>query len=157
MRGLRLQLCWVLVLGAALGAMGCNGANMNVNTNINGNANRAAAEVTPTVTREKSRSDYTEEEARQAREKAKGGGETIGDTVDDAWIHTKIVAKLIANMTTPERNINVDVVDNIVTLRGNVETPEERTEAERVAKETEGVKQVKNQIRVTKAVKGSKK
>ena len=148
---------WVLVLAAAMGAMACNGANLNVNTNVNGNANRATAVVTPTVTREKSRSDYTAEEARQAREKAKSGGETIGDTLDDAWIHTKIVAQLIANATTPERKINVDVVDNIVTLRGDVETREESTEAERVAKETEGVKQVKNQIRVTNAAKGSKK
>lgn len=150
------QACWVIVLAVAIGSMACNGANMNVNTNTNLNANRATPQATPTVAREKSRSEYTEEEARQAREKAKSGGETIGDTLDDAWIHTKIVAKLIANTTTPERNINVDVVDNVVTLRGNVETPEERTEAEKVAKETEGVKQVKNQIRVTHAVKGKK-
>jgi hypothetical protein len=151
------QACWMAALAVAIGSMACNGAYTNVNTNANMNANRATPEATPTVVREKSRSEYTEEEARQAREKAKSGGETIGDTLDDAWIHTKIVAKLIANTTTPERNINVDVVDNIVTLRGNVETPEERTEAEKVAKETDGVKQVKNQIRVTHAVKGSKK
>lgn len=150
-------MCWMIVLAATVGIVACNGANMNVNTNTNVNANRATPEATPTVARERSRSDYTAEEARQAREKAKGAGETIGDTLDDAWIHTKIVAKLIANTTTPERNINVDVVDNIVTLRGNVETAEERTEAEKVAKETEGVKQVKNQIRVTQAAKGSKK
>jgi hypothetical protein len=150
---LKEQACWVLVLAVAIGSVACNGANMNVNTNTNLNANRATPGPTPTVAREKTRSEYTEEEARQAREKAKSGGETIGDTLDDAWIHTKIVAKLIANTTTPERNINVDVVGNIVTLRGNVETPEEKTEAERVAKETEGVKQVKNQIRVTQAVK----
>lgn len=151
------QIRLLLVLAAVIGIAACNGANTNLNTNANLNANRATPAATPTVARERSRSDYTAEEARQAREKAKSGGETIGDTLDDAWIHTKIVAKLIANTTTPERKINVDVVDNIVTLRGDVETPEEKTEAERVAKETEGVKQVKNQIRVTRAVKGSKK
>ena len=154
---LKTQLCWMLVLVSAIGIAACNGANMNVNTNTNLNANRATPVATSTVAGEKPRSQYTEEEARQAREKAKGGGETIGDTLDDAWIHTKIVAQLIANATTPERKINVDVVDNIVTLRGDVETPEERTAAEKIAKETEGVKQVKNQIRVTHAVKGSKK
>ena len=66
--------------------------------------------------------------------------ETIGDTLDDAWIHTKIVAKLIANSTTPERKINVDVVKNVVTLRGAVDSAEERAAAEKVAKETDGVK-----------------
>jgi len=154
---LREQLCWILVFAGVIGVAACNGANMNVNTNTNMNANRATPEATPTVARGKSRSDYTEEEARQEREKAKGGGETIGDTLDDAWIHTKIVAQLIASATTPERKINVDVVDNTVTLRGDVETPDERTAAEKIARETEGVKQVKNQIRVTHAVKGSKK
>jgi len=74
--------------------------------------------------------------------------ETIGDTLDDAWIHTKIVAKLIANSKTPERKINVDVVKNAVTLRGTVESAEEKAEAERIAKETDGVQKVTNQLKV---------
>lgn len=142
------------IFAVALGMGSCNGINTNTNTNANANinANRATPAATPTVAREKSRSEYTEEEAREARKKAKGGGETIGDTLDDAWLHTKIVAKLITSTTTPERKINVDVVNNVVTLRGTVDTPEEKAEAERLAKETEGVKQVKNQIKVAKAM-----
>jgi osmotically-inducible protein OsmY len=98
--------------------------------------------------REVSRSEYTEEQARRARDTAKSYGDKIGDTIDDAWIHTKIVAKLIANTTTPERKINVDVVNNTVTLRGNVDTAAQKTEAETVAKNTEGVKNVINQLKV---------
>lgn len=71
--------------------------------------------------------------------------------MDDAWIHTKIVSKLIANPDTPERKINVDVMNNAVVLRGTVTTNEEKMEAERVAKETEGVKSVKNLLKVNKA------
>ena len=149
------MLRWTLVLVAALGVGACNGANTNTNTNTNMNANMATPTATPTVARERSRSEYTEQEAREAREKAKGVGETIGDTLDDAWIHTKIVAQLIANTTTPERKINVDVVNNVVTLRGTVDTANERTTAERIAKETEGVRQVRNQLRVAPAAKGS--
>ena len=149
------MLRWTLVLVAALGVGACNGANTNTNTNTNMNANMATPTATPTVARERSRSEYTEQEAREAREKAKGVGETIGDTLDDAWIHTKIVAQLIANTTTPERKINVDVVNNVVTLRGTVDTAAERTTAERIAKETEGVRQVRNQLRVAPAAKGS--
>jgi osmotically-inducible protein OsmY len=98
--------------------------------------------------REVSRTEYTEDLAKQARDKAKSFGDKIGDTLDDAWIHTKIVAKLITNSTTPERKINVDVVNNLVTLRGNVDTAEQKAEAERIAKETDGVKGVKNQLKI---------
>jgi osmotically-inducible protein OsmY len=98
--------------------------------------------------RELSRAEYTEDNAREEREKAKGTGEKIGDSLDDAWIHTKVVAKLIGNSETPERKINVDVVNNVVTLRGVVNNAEQRAEAERVAKGTEGVKRVVNQLKV---------
>lgn len=138
--------CSILVVAVSIGA--CEGVNVNSNTNSNLNANTISMSATPTPAREKSRSEYTEEEAKKARETAKSAGETIGDTLDDAWIHTKIVAQLIASTTTPERKINVDVVNNVVTLRGAVEEPKEKAEAERIAKETDGVKQVKNLIKV---------
>src|SRR5215813_3206685 len=98
--------------------------------------------------RELTREEYTDENAREEREKAKRSGEKIGNSLDDAWLHTKIVAKLIGNSETPERKINVDVVNNVVTLRGAVDTAEQKTEAERVAKDTEGVKSVNNQLKV---------
>ena len=95
-----------------------------------------------------SRTAYTIERAREERSIAKGRGETIGDSLDDAWIHTEIVAQLIGNSATPERKINVDVKNNVVTLRGTVETAEQKTEAEQIAKNTEGVKSVNNQLKV---------
>jgi len=97
---------------------------------------------------ELSRAEYTEENARNEREKARGTGEKIGNSLDDAWIHTKIVAKLIGNSETPEHKINVDVVNNVVTLRGSVDTAEQKVEAERLAKATEGVTRVVNQLKV---------
>jgi hypothetical protein len=87
--------------------------------------------------------------------KAKQNKETIGDSLDDAWIHTKVVAKLIGDTKTPERKINVDVVKNVVTLRGTVDTPEAKAEAERVAKDTDGVTKVVNQLKVVPASKTS--
>lgn len=98
--------------------------------------------------RELTREEYTEEHAREERERARGTGDNIGSSLDDAWIHTKIVTKLIGNTDTPERKINVDVVNNVVTLRGTVDTAEQKAEAERVAKDTEGVKRVVNQLKV---------
>jgi len=101
--------------------------------------------------RELAREDYTDELAREARERASKYGEKIGNSLDDAWIHTKIVSKLIGNPDTPERQINVDVVNNAVILRGTVETSDQKAEAERVAKETEGVKSVKNLLKIKAA------
>ncbi len=137
-----------------LSVAACNGTATNSNERANGNANTnmtaPRAEATPTATPK-----YTEEQAREERARAKQSKETIGDTLDDAWIHTKIVAKLIGDSQTPERKINVDVVNNEVTLRGTIDTPEARSEAERVAKETEGVKKVTNQLKVSPAAKPS--
>ena len=99
--------------------------------------------------REIDRKDYTEENAKEVRDRAKQGGETVGSSLDDAWIHTKLVAKLIADSRTPERKINVDVVNNVVTLRGAVNTSEEKTAAEQLAKSVEGVKSVKNMLKVS--------
>jgi osmotically-inducible protein OsmY len=95
-----------------------------------------------------SRSEYTESMARDAREKAKTMGDKIGTTVDDAWIHTKIASKLIGDRDTPAHKINIDVVNGVVTLRGQVGTATAKDEADRVAKDTEGVRQVRNLLKV---------
>ena len=73
-------------------------------------------------------------------------GDTIGDSLDDGWVHMKVVGKLIADSRTPERTINVDVANNVVTLRGAVASPEIRAQAESVAKSVDGVKDVKNRL-----------
>jgi len=106
--------------------------------------------------REMTREEYTEEHAGEEREKARGAGEKLGASLDDAWIHTKLVAKFIGDANTPGRNINVDVVNNVVTLRGTVDTAEQRAEAERIAGNTEGVKRVVNQLKVGAAAKSAK-
>jgi osmotically-inducible protein OsmY len=98
--------------------------------------------------RELTRNDYTTDLAREQREKAKASGEKVGDSIDDAWIHTKITSKLVANSQTPARKINVDVVNGDVTLRGQVENAAAKEEAERIAKDTEGVKRVRNLLKV---------
>ena len=146
----RLILLPAAVATLVLGVAACN-TNMNMNENANARAPANANMATPRAEATKpatGRGQYTEEQAREEREKAKANKETIGQSLDDAWIHTKIVAKLIGDTKTPERNINVDVVEGAVTLRGNVDTAEAKSEAERVAKETEGVKKVTNQLKV---------
>ena len=98
--------------------------------------------------REMARADYTADMAREAREKAKATGQKIGDSIDDAWIHTVIAAKFVAHPGTPARKIDIDVENNTVTLRGEVESNAAREEAGRIAKTTDGVKTVRNQLKV---------
>jgi osmotically-inducible protein OsmY len=95
------------------------------------------------------RSEYTDAMARDARERAKTSGDKLGSSINDAWIHTKITSKLIGDKVTPARKINIDVVDGIVTLRGEVNSPTAKDEADRIAKGTEGVKRVRNLLKVT--------
>lgn len=99
-----------------------------------------------------SRTAYTTERAREERGIAKERGEKVGASLNDAWIHATIIAQLSGNSTAPERKINVDVTNNAVTLRGTVETIEQKTEAARIAKNTESVKSVNNQLKVGSAV-----
>ena len=86
--------------------------------------------------------------ARDTRERAKTAGDKIGSSINDAWIHTKITSKLIGNSQTPAHKINVDVQDGVVTLRGEVNTPAAKDEADRVSKDTEGVRRVRNLLKV---------
>ena len=143
----------LLVAFAFTTFIACNDMGPNVNGNANANANsNLRAESTPMASATPT-PKYSEDQAREEREKAKANKETVGQSLEDAWIHTKIVARLIGNANTPERKINVDVVEGSVTLRGTVETAEAKSEAERIAKETEGVKKVVNQLKVAPAPK----
>jgi BON domain len=149
---MRTKLLMLIVTAAlSLSSAACSDMGTNTNSNANANANLASPRTelpTPTATPK-----YSEEQAREERTRAKQNKETIGDTLDDAWIHAKIVTKLIGDSKTPERNINVDVVNNEVTLRGTVDTAEAKTEAERVSKQTDGVKKVTNLLKVVAAAK----
>ena len=86
--------------------------------------------------------------AEHAREKAKALGDKIGASLDDAWVYTRIEAKLVQHAAAPALKINVDVENNVVTLRGQVRTVAMKEEAERIARETEGVKAVYNLLQV---------
>ena len=114
----------------------------------NGRPNWVVTDKIDVKPREVARSEYTEDMGRIAREKAKELGDRIGKSLDDAWIHTKIKAKLLDNPDTPSRKINIDVIDQVVTLHGKVETVAAKDEAERTARQTQGVKRVNNLLKI---------
>ena len=73
---------------------------------------------------------------------------TTGEQIDDGWITTKIKAKLVGDSDINPFNIDVDVLNGVVTLSGKVKKADTKEEAERLARDTKGVKQVVNDIEV---------
>jgi hyperosmotically inducible periplasmic protein len=73
--------------------------------------------------------------------------------VNDAWITTQIYAKFFADADIKGRNIDVETLSGVVTLRGIVQNGAERNQAVAKAKATEGVKQVVDKLSLPQAEK----
>lgn len=71
--------------------------------------------------------------------------------VSDAWITTQIYAKFFADPDIKGRNIDVETVSGVVTLRGTIQSGAERSQAVAKAKGTDGVKQVVDKLTLPQA------
>ena len=69
-------------------------------------------------------------------------------TEPDAWLTAKVQSKFFASDLVKGRNINVDTTDGIETLSGAVSSPTERDEADALARSTDGVKDVHDNLTV---------
>jgi hyperosmotically inducible protein len=76
------------------------------------------------------------------------GERTVGGWVDDVVITSKIKSKLIANSEIKAGDIDVGSSQGVVTLIGRVSSKWIKGEAERIARDTRGVKDVKNELLV---------
>lgn len=76
------------------------------------------------------------------------GERTVGNWVDDVMISSKIKAKLIANTGLRAGDIDVSSSQAVVTLIGRVKSEAIKSEAERIARGTKGVKDVNNELAV---------
>jgi hyperosmotically inducible protein len=122
--------------------------NTNANANLAANANVAVASPTPSPRRGMTRADYERDRDRYTRE-AKEAGRTIGSGVNDGWLWVKTRFELAAADDLRDSTINVDVDNDVVTLTGTVATAAQKAQAEKIAKAVEGVKSVKNNLKVT--------
>ena len=87
------------------------------------------------------------EDASQA-DKIKNGMSKTGEKIDDAWITTKINWFFVGEDTLKGSKIDVDTKNNIVTLNGTVTNAAGRARAERLARQTDGVKNVINHLTI---------
>lgn len=121
--------------------------NSNVAVVVNSNSNLAAnTGMTNTMNSNVSRADYDRDRARYEAEK---GASTIGQGANDSWLWFKTKTALATTNDLRDSTINVDVANDVVTLRGTVGTAAQKTQAETVAKGIDGVKSVKNNLTVS--------
>ena len=143
----------MMIATLALAGAGCGDTanyNTNANTNAAANANVAVASPTPSPRGGMTRADYERDKDRYSRE-AKDAGRTIGSGVNDGWLWVKTRFDLAAADDLRDSTINVDVDNDVVTLTGTVATAAQKAQAEKIAKAVEGVKSVKNMLKITAA------
>lgn len=94
--------------------------------------------------------DKAQNAGEKAADKTASTANKTGRKIDDGWIKSKIYAQYMADWNTilDDSNIDVDVKDNVVTLNGTVKSAEAKTKAVSVAKATDGVKSVRDNLRV---------
>jgi osmotically-inducible protein OsmY len=87
---------------------------------------------------------------RRTKDRAsKGSKDTVGDDVTDAWITTKVKASFVNDSALKGADIHVDTDHKgIVVLSGYVPTDGARAHAVSVARETKGVHEVKDELRL---------
>lgn len=81
----------------------------------------------------------------QSRDKAAHAGHDAGESdqpVGDTWITTKVKASLLADEDVAGLEIDVETVNGVVTLTGNVDSQAQVDEAKRIAAGIEGVTEV---------------
>jgi hyperosmotically inducible protein len=73
-----------------------------------------------------------------------------GRAIDDGWIKSKIYAQYMADWNTvlDDSDIDIDVDNNVVTLNGTVKSAEAKAKAVATAKATDGVKSVRDNLKV---------
>ena len=141
---------------------GCDqNANENKVANANTNANTNVPIVststpvpntneTPATRRAPTREEYERNKEKYSKE-AKDTGRKVGTGLNDGWLWVKTRFDLAAVDDLRDSTINVDVDNAVVTLTGTVASQAQVTKADQTAKAVEGIKSVKNMLKVAAA------
>jgi len=74
--------------------------------------------------------------------------ESTGEYMSDTWITTKVKTALVDDPVVKAREVNVETFKGVVQLSGFVSSREAMGQAVRVTSSIEGVKSVKNDMRI---------
>jgi osmotically-inducible protein OsmY len=89
-----------------------------------------------------------EQDSSKARATADKNIEAAGRAIGDGGITTKIHARFAEDDVVKGRRIDVDTKDGVVVLKGSVRSKLEHDRAEELARSTDGVKRVVNNLMV---------
>jgi osmotically-inducible protein OsmY len=90
--------------------------------------------------------DKTKEIASATGRAATTAVSATGEAITDGWITTRIHARFVDETLLKGSDIDVDTQNHVVTLKGTVASDAARGRAVAVARNTEGVNQVINQL-----------
>jgi hyperosmotically inducible protein len=76
------------------------------------------------------------------------GQETVGAYVDDTTITTQVKARMLNNPAVAGTSISVETLNGTVMLSGFAKSATEKATAEKIARDVNGVKAVKNEIAI---------
>ncbi|CCG42409.1 BON domain-containing protein [Magnetospirillum molischianum] len=74
------------------------------------------------------------------------GRETTGEYVDDATVTTRVNAQIINDSSLRASQISVETMQDVVQLSGFVDSAKAKERAGEIARNTEGVRSVRNNI-----------
>jgi osmotically-inducible protein OsmY len=77
-----------------------------------------------------------------------GSNRSVVQTTDDAALSTRVKTALIQSPDVKARDVNVDVRNGVVQLKGVVDNESQMRAAESIARNMSGVRSVQNDLRV---------
>jgi hyperosmotically inducible protein len=93
----------------------------------------------------------TKQDASEAAAEVKAVAARAGERLADGWVTAKVQAKFFGDDDIKARYIDVSTRDGTVTLKGFVESDTVRQEALQIARTTDGVRQVNDQLLIGQA------
>lgn len=143
----------IVLTALAVLLVGCDNA-VNDNRPATANAN-APATSTPVVNtnantstrRAPTREEYDRDRERYDRE-ARESGRRVGSGANDGWLWVKSRFELATADDLRDSTIDVDVDNGVVTLSGTVASTTQKARAEQIVTVVEGVRSVKNQLKI---------
>ena len=93
--------------------------------------------------------DKTKDIAGAIADKSEDVVSATGEKITDSWITTKVNAKFVDENLLKDSKIDVDSKDHVVTLKGTVKSDAGKARAVTIARGTEGVVRVIDQLVVT--------
>jgi hyperosmotically inducible protein len=86
--------------------------------------------------------------AKEVAKEVKSATRVTGRKITDGWVKSKIYAQYLTESALDDSDIDIDVADGVVTLNGTVKTAAGKNRAVSIAKATDRVKSVKDNLKI---------